>query len=92
MKKMIALAVVASLVIAVAAEAQVYLKRDITKLEVGMNTDQVRSAFGRPSHINRYGNPPNETQQWIYKEGRYKELYLYFENGLFKSYQRFGEK
>jgi len=74
------------------AMGQIYIKKDLSKIQYDMTIDEVKSIFGRPDHINFYGGRHGETQQWIYKEGRYKELILYFDNGKLSSYQRFGEK
>jgi outer membrane protein assembly factor BamE (lipoprotein component of BamABCDE complex) len=63
-----------------------YVKRDVSKLQVGMTTEEVKSLFGRPDHINRYDGPRGEEQQWVYKEGRNQHLYIYFENGLYNGY------
>ena len=78
---------------AIVADAQRYIRRDLSKLQVGMTTDEVRSLFGRPDHINKYGTPKGEEQQWVYREGRNQDLYIYFENGVYNGYyQRTGEK
>ncbi len=88
----IALILFSFLIVCVSVQAQ-YLKRDVSKLQVGMTTDEVKSLFGRPNHINKYGGPRGEEQQWVYKESRSQDLYLYFEDGRYNGYyQRTGEK
>lgn len=70
-----------------------YYKCDIGKLIEGMTMGEVRNLCGRPHHVNKYGSSSGETEQWVYKEGRLQELYLYFDNGLYTgNFQRFGEK
>ncbi len=95
MKRRIALAclvVFSLLFVSTQVQAQ-FVKRDVSKLQVGMTTDQVRNEIGRPNHINKYGTSKGEEQQWVYQEGRYQSLYIYFENGLYTGYyQRMGEK
>jgi len=70
-----------------------YYKCDTDKLTQGMAISEVRNICGRPHHVNRYGSSSGDTEQWVYKEGRLQELYLYFDNGLYTGiFQRFGEK
>lgn len=92
MKKLLVLSALAILIFiylfTMQAQAQ-YVKRDISKIQQGMTADQVRNEMGRPHRLNTYG----DTEQWIYHEGAYRDLYIYFENGLYTGYyQRMGEK
>jgi hypothetical protein len=79
--------------VAIAAQAarhQTYIKINLSKISYGMTTDELRRAIGRPERINTYASPNGETQQWIYPQGPDSDLYIYFENGVFYSYQYFN--
>jgi len=79
-------------VIAATVEARIYHKINLGNTSYGMTTDQVRWAIGKPDHINTYAGTRGEIQQWVYYEGAEQKLFLYFENGIFTSYQEFGRK
>ncbi len=86
------LILLALMLVVTTASAQTYVKKDLSKIAYGMTTDEVRNIFGRPDHINTSAGPRGELQQWVYREGRYKQLYLYFNDGRFTSYDRVGER
>jgi hypothetical protein len=65
---------------------------DLGKLEYNMSTEQVRKIWGRPNRLNHYAEQGQELQQWIYIESPSIKIYLYFENGVFTSYQLFGDR
>lgn len=52
------------------------------KVQIGMTTEQVTLAWGKPSKINRSVGRWGEHEQWVYGS-----TYLYFEGGLLKSFQ-----
>lgn len=52
-------------------------------LFLGLTTEQVRIAMGRPKDINTTTGSWGTHEQWVY--GR--TLYLYFENGILTAYQ-----
>jgi hypothetical protein len=52
------------------------------KVQIGMTSEQVTMAWGKPSRINRSIGRWGEHEQWVYGS-----TYLYFENGILKSYQ-----
>jgi len=86
------LALVCFITIAPLLQAQ-RIKHDVTKIQAGMTTDEVRNIFGRPHEINTRSGPKGETQQWVYTEGKSQYLFLYFENGIYTGeYSRHGEK
>jgi hypothetical protein len=76
----------------VEAQTHRHWRYDLSKLEYGMSTDEVRRTWGRPDHFNRYADRGREVQQWIYRETEQISIYLYFVNGSFSSYQTFGDK
>ncbi len=69
-----------------------YIKHDVSKLQTGMNTEEVRNLFGRPLEINRHGDAQSETQQWVYQEGRSQYLFIYFKDGIYTDWSRYGER
>jgi len=93
MKSFISFCVLFFLFITIASVQAQYTKRDVSKLQIGMTTEEVKALFGRPDHINKYGGPKGEEQQWVYRESRHQSLYVYFENDRYNGYyQRVGEK
>lgn len=54
------------------------------KYWIGMTSRMARESLGNPIKINSSSGSWGNHEQWVYKKG----LYLYFENGLLKSYQR----
>lgn len=59
-------------------EQAVIDKRD----HLGMTDEQVRVSIGKPQKINESGGTWGTHQQWVYGS-----TYLYFENGILRSYQ-----
>jgi hypothetical protein len=54
------------------------------KLQIGMTTEQVMSAWGRPLRVNETIRATSREEQWIYSES----VYLYFRNGTLTTIQR----
>lgn len=52
------------------------------KVLTGMDTEQVRIAWGKPEHINRTVIPGHTSEQWVYGD-----TYLYFDDGVLTSWQ-----
>ena len=52
------------------------------KVHLGMTEEQVRLSIGKPQTINESGGSWGTHQQWVYGSS-----YLYFENGILRSYQ-----
>ena len=52
------------------------------QVRIGMTTDMVRYAWGRPERVNRTVGSYGVHEQWVY--GR---TYLYFEDGVMTSFQ-----
>lgn len=57
------------------------------KIMVGMTTDQVRSAWGKPYRINTSTGSYGEHEQWVMSDGIGSD-YVYFENGIMTSLQQ----
>jgi len=65
------------------------------RIFIGMNTEQVLASWGKPNKINRSVYEWGVHEQWVYGGlsgyGRYSSYteptYLYFEDGLLKSWQ-----
>ena len=51
---------------------------------IGMTTDQVLAAWGRPKSINETTTASGKSEQWAYDTGQH----LHFENGLLLTIQR----
>jgi hypothetical protein len=55
---------------------------------IGMTADEVRAALGWPKDVNRTVTAYGVHSQWIYESKGYdKDLYLYFEDAVLKSWQ-----
>ncbi len=54
------------------------------QIHVGMTSEQVRLAWGRPEHINTTTTASHEHEQWVYGAGQY----VYFEDGIYTSLQQ----
>jgi hypothetical protein len=54
------------------------------KVIIGMTTEQVVAAWGRPYNINETITARGKSEQWVYGSGQY----LYFDNGVLKTIQR----
>ena len=52
------------------------------KVQIGMTAEQVRFAWGKPEKNNQTVGPWGTHEQWVYGSS-----YLYFENGILRSYQ-----
>ena len=50
-----------------------------------MTTEMAIESLGYPSDINKSVTSWGVHEQWIYDS---KELYIYFENGILRSYQK----
>jgi hypothetical protein len=53
------------------------------KIRIGMNTEQVLAAWGKPNHINRSVGATYVQEQWVYGDHQY----LYFDNDILTSWQ-----
>ena len=53
------------------------------KVHVGMTTEQVLAAWGKPRRKNISGGQYGSREQWVYTS-----TYLYFEGGILTSYQQ----
>lgn len=51
---------------------------------LGMNQDMATSSLGRPDKVNRTVSASKVSEQWVYSS---YDIYLYFENGIMKSFQ-----
>jgi hypothetical protein len=51
-------------------------------VHIGMTTEQVKAAWGRPETLNRTVSSGTVSEQWVYGS-----TYLYIENGVMTSYQ-----
>jgi hypothetical protein len=60
------------------------IKQDVLnrKVGIGMTQEQVTLSWGKPERINQSVGPWGTHEQWIYGH-----TYLYFENGVLRSYQ-----
>lgn len=57
------------------------------RVMTGMNANQVRRAWGKPSKINSSIGSYGKHEQWVYDRGRARAQYVYIENGLVTSIQ-----
>ena len=53
------------------------------EITVGMTSEQVRAAWGKPNHINSTITANRRHEQWVYDSGSY----VYFEGGIMTSLQ-----
>ena len=56
-------------------------------IRVGFNPEQVVLSWGRPDHINTTKTLVGVHEQWVYGENPFPNSYVYFENGLVKSWE-----
>lgn len=56
-------------------------------VSVGMASDAVLNAWGRPNAVNKTQMAHGTTEQWVYYRGRYKRQYVYLLNGVVTSLQ-----
>jgi hypothetical protein len=63
-------------------------------IRTGFTSDQVMLSWGKPDHINTTRTLVGVHEQWVYGESPFPNSYVYFENGLVKSWEflRRGEK
>jgi hypothetical protein len=54
---------------------------------IGMTDKMARESLGDPDDINRSVGSWGVHEQWVYERPNYQNVYLYFENGVLKSYQ-----
>jgi hypothetical protein len=53
----------------------------------GFNREQVVLSWGRPDHVNTTRTLVGIHEQWVYGEPPFPKSYVYFENGLVKSWE-----
>lgn len=61
--------------------------REERPISVGMTSEEVREAWGRPSDINRTISKHGTREQWVYKVGLYGAKYVYLEDGIVTTIQ-----
>lgn len=57
------------------------------KIMVGMTAEQVRRAWGAPSKINATLTGSGKSEQWVYEGARFRNQYVYLDNGVVRSIQ-----
>jgi len=58
------------------------------KAAIGMTKEQVLASIGQPRDVHKSVGPWGVHEQWIYGTGiYYRQLYLYFENGILTAFQ-----
>lgn len=57
------------------------------KIHIGMTSEQVRAAWGKPYRINETSNKWGNNQQWVVHDSIDSD-YLYFQNGVLTSIQQ----
>ena len=65
---------------------------NLGKIQIGMTTQDVLRAWGRPNKINRTAVAGGISEQWVYErpnDGRHQ--YVYFDNGLLSAVQTPGQ-
>jgi len=58
----------------------------------GFSREQVVLSWGRPDHVNTTRTFVGVHEQWVYGEAPFPKSYVYFENGLVKSWEFFGNQ
>jgi len=58
------------------------------KIILGMTKQQVIESWGSPDDINETVGSWGVHEQWVYRKGNFDAAYLYFENGVLKSWQK----
>jgi hypothetical protein len=56
-------------------------------IRVGFTPEQVMLCWGKPDHINTTRTLVGVHEQWVYGENPFPKSYVYFENGLVKSWE-----
>lgn len=57
------------------------------KFFIGMDKEQIRVLLGEPDNINRTVTKNGVSEQWLYGNPGFGAKYLYFEDGIFESWQ-----
>ena len=62
------------------------------KIRMGMAAEEVQASWGWPQEVNRTVHQYGTSSQWVYRPPynpyiSYKSRYLYFENGILRSWQ-----
>jgi len=65
------------------------IQNDILKgdIRIGFTPEQVTLSWGRPDHINTTRTLVGVHEQWVYGESPFPNSYVYFENGVVKSWE-----
>jgi hypothetical protein len=56
-------------------------------IRIGFTPEQVMLSWGKPDHINTTRTLVGVHEQWVYGESPFPNSYVYFENGLVKSWE-----
>jgi hypothetical protein len=57
------------------------------QVQIGMTQIEVVAAWGEPDDRNRYVFASGVQEQWVYGSPRWKQSYLYFQDGVLTSLQ-----
>jgi len=58
------------------------------QITMGMTKEQVLASWGQPRDVHKSIGPWGVHEQWIYGTGiYYRQLYLYFEDGILTAWQ-----
>jgi hypothetical protein len=65
------------------------IQNDILRgyIRAGFTPQQVVLSWGRPDHVNKTRTLVGIHEQWVYGESPFPNSYVYFENGLVKSWE-----
>ncbi len=65
------------------------IQNDILRgyIRTGFTPEQVVLSWGRPDHVNKTRTLVGIHEQWVYGENPFPNSYVYFENGLVKSWE-----
>jgi hypothetical protein len=65
------------------------IQTDILKgyIRIGFTPEQVVLSWGQPDHVNKTRTLVGIHEQWVYGETPFPNAYVYFENGLVKSWE-----
>jgi len=65
------------------------IQHDILRglIRTGFTPEQVVLSWGRPDHVNTTRTLVGIHEQWVYGENPFPNAYIYFENGLVKSWE-----
>ena len=69
------------------------IQEDVLKgyIRQGFTREQVVLSWGRPDHVNTTQTLVGVHEQWVYGEPPFPKSYVYFENGLVKSWEFFKD-